>query len=357
MTIAEGRLLGDEESFARLGLDPVVRAPWEDGLRLKKPFKSGEWEWWYCDAHLDDGYFCVTSFHLEVDAQGNVTPFININIAKGSTIICDLKGLPVDAEAYSVSESECDVVFGNNLFRSLEGVKRYHVYVDPETTGGYGLDLRFDSTVPAFRPGTGRWEAGDRHFSWFCPVPGADVACKLFIGGETIELKGNGYHDHNWGNVPMDQILSDWLWGRGQVGDFTVVTASVRFHPDVGGAEAPLLYLTSGQEVLVDAYNDAVVCLEGVKIPQPVTGKKTSSDCIYIAQNDRLKASVRFDGQRTVIASFQWVNSSPDWETWYTRFPAKVTVDIERADGTRSSATDNGPLENMDFFGRRHSAD
>ena len=68
MTIAEGRLLGDEESFARLGLDPVVRAPWEDGLRLKKPFKSGEWEWWYCDAHLDDGYFCVTSFHLEVDA-------------------------------------------------------------------------------------------------------------------------------------------------------------------------------------------------------------------------------------------------------------------------------------------------
>ena len=323
MTVEEGRLLGDDESFSRLGLNPKLRETWEDGLRLRTPFKSGEWEWWYCDAHLNDGYFCVTSFHIEVDAQGDVTPFININIAKDNAVICDLKGVPVDA--YSATESGCDVTFGNNLFRSVDGLKRYRVYVDPQTTGGFGLDLHFESTVPAYRPGTGRWDVDGRHFSWFCSVPGADVSGRLLIDGKTVEVTGNGYHDHNWGNVPMDQILGDWLWGRAQVDGITVVTASVRFRPEVGGVEVPLLYVARGQEVLVDAYNES----------------------------DELKASVRFDGQRTVIASFQWANSSQEWETWYTRFPAKVTVDIESADGTRTRATDDGTLENMDFFGRR----
>ncbi|QDG94687.1 carotenoid 1,2-hydratase (plasmid) [Rhizobium sp. NIBRBAC000502774] len=351
MSNEKGCLLDDEESYVKLGIDPGIREPWEDGLRLTKPFKPGEWEWWYCDAHFTNGYFCVTSFHLETDEQGRVTPFLNVNITKDNAVICDLKGVQIDE--YSASEGGCDVTFGKNLFRSLDGLKRYHVFVHPDSTGGFGLDLSFDSTVPAYRPGTGRWDAGGRHFSWFCAVPGASVSGQLSIKGESIEVEGNGYHDHNWGNVPMDEILSDWLWGRAEVGDITVVSASVRFRPEVGGDEAPLLYAARGQDVLIDAFNDAVVCLEGVKVPQPVTGKRTSSDCIFIAQTDRLKASVRFDGQRTVIASFQWANSSPDWETWYTRFPAKVTIDIQDRDGTRILATDSGPLENMDFFGRR----
>ena len=34
MTVEEGRLLVDDESFSRLGLNPKDREPWEDGLRL-----------------------------------------------------------------------------------------------------------------------------------------------------------------------------------------------------------------------------------------------------------------------------------------------------------------------------------
>lgn len=52
----------------------------------------------------------------------------------------------------------------------------------------------------------------------------------ITINGETVEVKGSGYHDHNWGNAPMDHILDNWLWGRAQVDGITVVASSVRFN-------------------------------------------------------------------------------------------------------------------------------
>ncbi|MET4898574.1 hypothetical protein RN629_15675 [Sphingomonadaceae bacterium jetA1] len=349
---SEGNLLGDSASFDQLGIDRRTARSWEDGLRLPQPFVAGSWEWWYCDAHFSNGYFCVASHHIEIDSNGINHPFISLNIAKDGKKLCDLR-IPVDADSASFSQDHCDTKLGKHFFRSIDGgMDRYHVYVDPTEARGFGVDLILERTVPSYRPGTGRWDVDGCHFSWFCAVPGANAKGQLFVDGETVEVQGNGYHDHNWGNVPMDRILSDWLWSRAEVEGTTVVSASVRFRQDVGGRETPLLYVARGDDILVDAFNDDVVCLEGVKIPQPDTGKHVSSDCIYLVERGDLSASVRFDGQHTVIASFQWANSSSNWETWYTRFPAKVTVDIRQSDGPAVRTTGSGTLENMDFFGR-----
>jgi hypothetical protein len=37
----------------RLGLSTTSIAPWEDGARTDN--SAGTYEWWYFDAHLDDG--------------------------------------------------------------------------------------------------------------------------------------------------------------------------------------------------------------------------------------------------------------------------------------------------------------
>ncbi|WP_025683580.1 hypothetical protein [Paenibacillus maysiensis] len=66
----------------------------------------------------------------------------------------------------------------------------------------------------------------------------------------------------------------------------TVVAFSVRFRQDMGGIETPLLYLARGEEVLLDAINEELTCLEGKKIPHPDTGKPISSDCIYLYEQD-----------------------------------------------------------------------
>ncbi|NTA19370.1 MULTISPECIES: lipocalin-like domain-containing protein [Agrobacterium tumefaciens complex] len=352
MPSKQGRLLDDDASFAKLKIDRHVPQTWEDGLRLPKPYAPGAYEWWYADAHFSNGYFCIVAHNIQINADGEPCAFIRLDIAKDGKKLSEQK-IPVNSRELQLTETHCDVRMGPHFFRSEgESLDRYHIYVDPDSAGGFGIDISLERTIPSYRPGTGRWDVGGKHFSWFCAVPGGRVTGRLFVDGAAIEVEGNGYHDHNWGNVPMDHILSDWLWGRAQVGETTVVAASVRFTNEAGGRETPLLYVTQGNSIVVDAFNDAVTCLEGVKITHPDTGKPTNSDCIYLVDTSDLTASVRFDGRRTVIASYQFESSSEDWEAWYTRFPAKVSVDVRKGDGGIIHAADAGVLENMDFLGR-----
>lgn len=345
-----GRLLADDASFERLGITRGAPATWEDGRRSSEQLSPGEWEWWYLDAHLSDGYLAVTALHLEADESGINRPYITLNIARGAEKLVDQK-IPLDAMSAAVDHADARI--GSSVFQSLDGMDRYRIYIDPAENSGNGLDLELVRTIPSYRPGTGRWEFDGHHFSWLCAVPGGTVTGTLTIAGEEVPVEGNGYHDHNWGDVPMDHLLGDWLWGRAEVDGITVVSASVRFRERAGAEETPLLYVARPDGILVDAINDELTCLEGVKVAHPQTGKPISSDCVYIVDDGQGAGStVRFNGNRQVVASFQYTNSSLDWETWYARYLATVSVDVRYPDGARSDASAPGTLEVMDFFGR-----
>ena len=55
---------------------------------------------------------------------------------------------------------------------------------------------------------------------WLLSVPKADVEGLIEVidqpGGSIrrIPFMGNGYHDHNFGAVPMQEYISRWYWGR-----------------------------------------------------------------------------------------------------------------------------------------------
>src|SRR5271170_5917739 len=54
-----GRAASDAD-YQRLGLSRDTVAPWEDGARTDGG--RGSFEWWYFDAHLDDGAALVVMF-------------------------------------------------------------------------------------------------------------------------------------------------------------------------------------------------------------------------------------------------------------------------------------------------------
>ncbi|KAI7764145.1 hypothetical protein LZL87_006527 [Fusarium oxysporum] len=284
---AQGRLLTDNQSLQKLGLDRSQPASWEDGLR-SPGVESGKWEW------------CPK------------TGLIDLNIAKDGKKLCDLhKRIGRISGEIAVAKGHCDLQYRKNYFRSVNGLSEYHIFVDPDEMEGFGFNVH------------------------------------------KTKVEGNAYHDHNWGNVPMEKILDNWLWGRADVGGLSIVSTSVRFRQDCGDREVPLLFVVRGNEVLVDVSDGQLVCLEGVKIAQPDTGKPTSSDCIYLVKSagDNL-AQVRFDGQQKVIASFPYPTTSDEWETWYTRYAGLVTINIKEGN-KRVYVSDHGSLEVMDFFGRR----
>jgi hypothetical protein len=38
------------------------------------------------------------------------------------------------------------------------------------------------------------------------------------IGNEEHRGSGSGYHDHNWGHVPMRTLIHHWYWARAKTG-------------------------------------------------------------------------------------------------------------------------------------------
>ena len=54
------RLAGRPADYQKLGIDPVEVAQFEDGQRIGT--EKGRYEWWYFDAHLEDGATVVVVF-------------------------------------------------------------------------------------------------------------------------------------------------------------------------------------------------------------------------------------------------------------------------------------------------------
>ena len=349
MSNAIGKLHVGEKDFERFGIIKNEPSAWEDGQRSDQSLPAGTYEWWYFDGHTSNGYFFAATPHLEVDSEGKNNPYLNLNISKHGEKLCDLR-VPFKAESFKADKDICNVALGNSYFKSTSGLNNYEIYADPVITDGYGINIKLEKLVPTYRPGTGYWEADGQFFAWLCAVPSAKLTGTITANGKTVEVEGSGYHDHNWGNIPMDNLLDNWLWGRAEVDGITAVASSVRFNNAKGGEETNLLYLARGNEIIVDATNEEITCLEGVKIVNPDINQKISSDCIYIVENDEQTVYVRFDGQKSIVGSFPLANSTDVWDTWYTRFGAVTTVDITKHNGERIRAKANSSLEVMDFF-------
>ena len=344
-------LIDREDGFVALGMDPVNPADWEDALRLKKPFGQADYEWWYTDAHFANGDFCVVSYHFTMSPGGKMVPAVMLNLARKGEKVCDQR-VTFDLERFKSSETKCDVSIGKSFIRSEDGLNRYRIYVDPDENNGYGVDLEFVRTAPSYRPATGRWSDGENHFSWFCAMPGADVNGTLTFQGEIVKVSGNGYHDHNWGDISIEHFIDHWLWGRAHVDGISVVASAVRFKEEVGGIETPLLFVGRNNEILIDALNKEVVCLDGHKVPHQITGKKISSNCIYIVEHEGENSQIRFKGQGSPIAYFVRPQASGKWETAYARFAAIISIDI--ASNEKHVHTSGiGTLEHMDLLGRK----
>src|SRR5689334_2239140 len=73
------RLADRPADYQKLGIDPIKVAQFEDGQRIGT--EKGRYEWWYFDAHLDDGASVVVVFYTKpnVSPNGPLAPRITIN--------------------------------------------------------------------------------------------------------------------------------------------------------------------------------------------------------------------------------------------------------------------------------------
>jgi len=228
------------------GLKSYVE-PWEDGLRTNPEGES--FEWWYFDVSFKDGSTAVIVFSTKsiLKPSGKPDPQVSIVITtKNGKKISDSDN-PGFNNFYAFKD-KCYVKIGQS---SVEGnLKTYMLHYSHNSIEA---DLNFISKAPAWRPGDGKMyfdSSYKKYFAWLPSVPYADITGSLTYNGTTKEVTGSGYHDHNWGNVRLNDVITQWYWGRAHIGDYTTIFSETLTSSKYGKTKAPVFYLAKGGKIL-----------------------------------------------------------------------------------------------------------
>jgi hypothetical protein len=117
-------------------------------------------------------------------------------------------------EECSAAEDKLDVVMGPNTYKG--DLSKTHLYF---SANGQGCDLNYESMVEPYLPEENKTDV----IKWINPHARAKVSGTLTWDDKKMDVKGLGYHDHNWGDEVLgSKGVEDAIWPRIFVGDWTL---------------------------------------------------------------------------------------------------------------------------------------
>lgn len=333
------------EFLQREGLT-AAPAPWEDGLRADTG--PGNLEWWYFDAHFDDGSTAVIIYLTKPVLQRTdpLTPTVLLTIIRpDGKILRNYPPLPsYPAHRFEAARQQCQVQIGPNWVRC--DLHRYELHAEDQDLGA---DLVFTGLVPPWRPGAGKWyydEGLTRYFAWLSSIPYGQVTGTITYDGHTRSVSGTGYHDHNWSNVDLNRVLSHWYWGRAHLGDYTTIFVEMVATKAYGNQKVPVFMLAKGDQILLGGAEP--LTLQTSEYTQHDSGKTYPRRLEYRWQTESETVHLTLR-QPQLIEAISMLFSLPAWKRrlarlvvnpYYFRFNADLELTLDRAGQRR---TERGP--------------
>lgn len=238
------------EALAREGLREQVEA-WEDGLRDKP--QLGNFEWWYFDALFENGATAAITFFTKPILERNsvLSAGVSITLVKPDGQVMHEMALALPEE-FSASRERCYVRIGESFVRG--DMKQYELHA---RAGDLSVTLRFSGLVPAWRPGgTGKFymdESHSRYFAWLPVIPHGTIEGQVTYDGKMRTVKGICYHEHTWGNTPLNDAIQQYYRGHAHLGDYTLIFGELTATRNFGGEKLRTLLLAHGAQVLLQA--------------------------------------------------------------------------------------------------------
>jgi len=351
------RLAGRPTDYARLGIDPVSIVQSEDGQRIGS--EKGCYEWWYFDAHLDNGATVVVVFYTKPNVSPNrpLAPRVTINMTlpDGRTFE---KFLDTKPESFRASKSSCDVRIGENRF--VGDLHRYHITATIEEIS---VDIDLTGEVRAWRPKSGHLyfgaESRERLFAWLPSVPHGTADVRYKIGNEEYRASGSGYHDHNWGDVPMQTLMHNWYWARASVGPYTVIASYITATAAYDYETQIVYMLAKDGQIIADDETKVTFDTERVETDSK-TGKPVADVTRYTYRAADTRYVVSFERRKTILQAIL-TDRAPllkriiarliGFDGAYHRFTGKVT--IEKFDGdARVEIFEDHAIWELMYFGK-----
>ena len=223
--------------------------PREDAFHPQKGF---HYEWWYFQASFTEGYSAVAilwPMNYSRPWTRQCTIQLSIYTPEGlhsKHYVFPPRGL------FSASRDRCDVRIEGSYTRDTGGGYEVHVEVE-----GDSIDLVFEPTVPGWKPGTAVNILPFPRFNtmgWLVPVPAARVHGRVTVGGRTVELRnGHGYHDHNWGEAPITNVVDNWHWGHVVSGDLAIVWSDITLQKAWDYDKIYMFLLSRGERLVMES--------------------------------------------------------------------------------------------------------
>jgi hypothetical protein len=302
--------------------------PWEDGLRTGGA--AGTLEFWYFDTVLDDGSTAGFNFFTRppTELAGSLKPRVSINIGRPdhrrTREVIDYR-----ADEFFAARDRCDVRIGPNRASGtlIDGFGRYEISLTGKETAA---NLVFHGKVPAWRPGPrdGELKPGII-FAWLPFIPYGSVEGTLTYDGTEHHVRGTGYHDHNWMNIDMTQIVNHWYWGRAYSKTYRLVFVQVFGRPEaIGSAPISALLVAHDRSIMLGDYGQDI----------PLTLRE--ADFATGPGGHSYPKSLDFDwtgsqgGVRLALRGPEFIESfSVGSGGWYYRWKAKLELTLD-LDGT-----------------------
>ncbi|MEP3329714.1 hypothetical protein [Sedimentitalea sp.] len=272
---------------------------------------------------LDDGSAVVIIFHDKDAANPGLPmkPYVQIGVTLPSGEYLHENLVPGEGET-SFSTEGCDIRMGPH---SLVGdLKRYEIEISP--VNGLGAKLVLESMSAPWRPGTGYIGFGENdkdYFAWLCSVPRGRVHGQLTVNGETRDISGFGYHDHQWGTVPPLMVWNHWFWIRQAFDDYTILVFDLVANADHNFARYPLLFVHDADgNIVFESFGDIEETRfeVGEEYEQEATGKRVPKAFTYTF----------CDGDSSVVYTMETI-SELDAQDNYSMAPADVQALFDQA--------------------------
>ena len=329
---------------------------WEDGARTDD--SKNQFEWWYFDAELEDGSLVVTYFYKVHFLKDQYFIGMNYTSPENENFF-RLKYFNKDDVSFL--KDSCRVIMKKNSF--IGNLKKYNVTIDPNDFDNYGFSLDLKSQIKPYRPQDGIINAGDDYFAWLAAVPNGNVTGTVTVNGTEKKIKGTGYHDHNWGNTPLQKLFSGWTWFRGKAGPYTVILAELNAVKNRGGFDIPILFVADENQVVVNKFgNRELLTMKNdlIKNYYPKKNEPQFSKFSIVSDNN---ISVKISGNEIIdnVEIFKRMNlpiplnifkpiinlafKSSGIDPFYTRFSSTFTLKID--DSNTYNGT--GVMEIMDL--------
>jgi hypothetical protein len=167
-------------------------------------------EWWYIHFVTPEGVAINLVLH-ETDIFGqHDSPYLSMSIHRPDKPACYLKRALPQA---TIAHSRRYLRTGSNLFTE----SRRSIFFDVDFPGEASFKGELVKLAPPLVFENGILLADsktDRTSYWMIAAPHASFTAQLHLEGAVLNLEGLAYQDHQWGTLPLQDMVADWTWGH-----------------------------------------------------------------------------------------------------------------------------------------------